>query len=376
MAIDRIIHRAPLSILGAAVALMVLGLVGIARSEELAGGAGRFVRHQAVWAVLAVGGMLAAAWPSYRWLCRLSYAIYALGLALLALVYFFPPVHGVHRWLRLGWVSLQPSELAKVAFVLALARYLMYRESYRRVGGLWVPLVMALTPLVLILREPDLGTAMVFLPLLFGMMYVAGARGADLVKVALCGVAVAPLLWTQMSREQRSRVSALFDQHAPGQRPGADGYQLHQAKQLLAIGGPAGTLSSGAAIDDRAAVHLPESHTDFILAVVGERFGWLGIGAALGLYALLVGQSLRIAGQTREPFGRLVAAGVATLVGVQAVINSGMAVGLLPVTGLPLPLMSYGGSGLVAHALALGLVLNVSLRPGYEVAREPFRFAA
>ena len=365
--------RLPWSLIAIAALLVALGCLGIARSEELAGGDGHFARQQAVWSIVAAAAMSLAAAMDYRLLGRWSYAIFSATILLLTLVYFFPTVHGTHRWIRLAGVSLQPSEFAKAAFVLALARYLMYRENYRRFRGLAVPLAIALVPIVLILREPDLGTALVFLPVLFVMLYAAGARHADLAKLALCGVACLPALWTQMSREQRSRITALADQPAPGETPTDDGYHLHQAKQLLAMGGVWGSLWAGEPVDDPAAYRLPEDHTDFIFTVIGERFGWLGAAAVLSLVALLAWRGLAIAEATQEPFGRLVAVGVVSLFAVQSLINTAMTVGLLPITGLSLPLVSYGGSGLVAHSAALGLLLNVAMRPGYELAGEPFR---
>lgn len=367
------VARTPWSLPAIAASLILLGWLGIARSEELAGGDGRYARQQAVWAVLGLAAMLLASAPSYRLLCRWSYAIFSGAIALLVLVYFFPTVHGTHRWIRLAGVSLQPSEFAKVAFVLALARYLMYRDNDRRFRALALPLVLALVPVVLILREPDLGTALVFLPVLFIMLYAAGARHVDLAKAALCGLACMPVLWTQMSREQRSRVTALAEQTAPGETPTDDGYHLHQAKQLLAMGGVWGSLWAGEPVDDPAAYRLPEDHTDFIFTVIGERLGWFGAAAVLGLVVLLSWRGLAIAEATQEPFGRLVAVGIVALFAVQALINTAMTVGLLPITGLSLPLVSYGGSGLVAHSAALGLLLNIALRPGYEMAGEPFR---
>jgi len=366
--------RLPWSLPVIAALLVFLGWLGIARSEELAGGDGRFARQQAIWSILALVAMSFAAAPSYRLLCRWSYALFAAAIALLALVYFFPAIHGAHRWIRVAGVSLQPSEFAKVTFVLALARYLMYRDNYRRFRGLAMPLAIALGPVVLILREPDLGTALIFLPVLFSMLYAAGARHVDLAKLALCGLACVPALWSQMSREQRSRVTALAEQTGPGQTPTDDGYHLHQAKQLLAMGGVWGSLAAGEPVDDPAAYRLPEDHTDFIFTVIGERLGWLGSGAVLGLVVLLSRRGLAIAESTQEPFGRLVAVGVVALFAVQSLINTAMTVGLLPITGLSLPLVSYGGSGLVAHSAALGLLINIALRPGYELAGEPFRW--
>jgi rod shape determining protein RodA len=156
------------------------------------------------------------------------------------------------------------------------------------------------------------------------------------------------------------------EQPGPGQPTRDDSYQLYQAKQLRALGGVWGTALAGTQIDDPGVYLLPESRTDFLFCVLGERLGLGGLALVLALYGLLVARACQIAGECQDPFGRLTAAGLAALFGVQVLINTGMTVGLLPVTGLSLPLVSYGGSGLVAHCLAAGLLLNVGLRPGYE----------
>jgi cell division protein FtsW (lipid II flippase) len=357
-----------------AAALVCLGWLGLARYEDLAEGSGRVLRQQIVFSVLALAAMFAVSVPNYRVFCRLSYAVFALSLLLLVAVYFFPAVNQAHRWIRVGPLGLQPSEFAKLAFVLALARYLMYRENYRRLRGLVVPLALTTLPVLLILKEPNLGTAAVFLPVLLVMLFAAGARRGDLLKVALLGVLLMPLLWTQMSREQKSRVTALFEQPPAPQRPSDDAYHLHRAKQMLALGGPWGSLLAGQPTDDPAAYRLPEARSDFIFCVLGERIGLWGLAAVLGLFGLLVWRGVAIAAATREPFGRLLAVGVVTLLAVQVLINTGMAVGLLPIAGLSLPMVSYGGSGLLAHGIALGLLLSVGLRPGYEVTGEPFTY--
>jgi rod shape determining protein RodA len=241
--------------------------------------------------------------------------------------------------------------------------------------GLLLPLGLTLLPVLLILREPDLGTALVFLPVLFVMLFAAGARRVDLARLALVGLLALPLLWTQMSLEQQSRVISLFEQAGPGELATGDAYHLRQAKQMLALGGAWGSLAVGQAVDDPAVYHLPEARGDFIFCVLGERLGLPGIAGVLGLFTLLVWRGMAVAAATREPFGRLVAVGLVTLVAVQVLINTGMTVGLLPITGLSLPLVSYGGSGLVAQGLVLGLLLNIGLRPGYEMTNEPFRYA-
>lgn len=374
------LRRLPWSVALAAAVLLVLGWLALARYEVLRGQLGAepsgCLGRQVVRSLLAVGVMLGIAAMNYRRLAPWSYALFAGSLILLIAVFFFPRINGTHRWIVLGPIRVQASELAKVACVLALARYLMYRENYRRLSGLLLPLLFALVPVVLVLREPDLGTAAVFLPVVFVMLFVAGARRRDLACVALAGLVVLPFLWTQMNREQRSRVVALFEQPPPGVRPSDDAYHLYQAKRMLALGGVWGSWLRGPAVDDPAAYRLPEARSDFIFCVLGERFGLPGLGLALGMFGLLGWRGMAIAAATREPFGRLVAAGVAALFVVEALINTGMTVGLLPITGLSLPLVSYGGSGLVAHGAALGLLLSVGARPGYEVAQEPFRYLA
>lgn len=368
--------RLPWSIVALAIALMLLGWLGIARSEELSGSSGRYLHRQLLWSLLCVAAMLLATVPSYRILTRWSYAAFFGSLVLLVAVYAFPPVNGAQRWIRFGPVGLQPSEFAKLAFVLGLARYLMYRDSYRRLSGLLVPLALVMVPLLLILKEPDLGTSLVFLPVLFVMLFAAGARRRHLALLVVVALAVLPLLWSQMSREQKSRITALAEQTRAGEKPTDDGYHLHQAKQMLALGGWAGSFAGGQPTSDLGVYEVPEPHTDSIASVLGERLGLAGWGVLLGLFLLLTWRGLAVAQATREPYGRLVAIGIASLLATQVAINTGMLVGLLPITGLSLPLVSYGGSSLLANCLALGLLLNIGLRPGYEVTNEPFRFAS
>ena len=368
-------HQVSWTIIVCALAIVTIGAIALARADEIAGAGGRYVNRQVAWSALAVFTAALACWPTYRVLARWSYAVLTVAVAMLLLVYWFPPVNGAHRWIRLGPVGWQPSEFAKLAFVLGMARYLMYRDSYRELHGLLIPLVFVMVPVLLILKEPDLGTSLVFLPVLFAMLFAAGARARHLIIVSIVGAAMLPILWSQMSREQRSRITALAEQTAPGQTPTRDGYHLHAAKQLLAMGGGWGSLIRGELTDDVGAYRVPEAHTDSIVCLVGERFGIVGIGILLSLFAILTQRILTIAAATHEPFGRLVATGVAAMIAVQVTINIGMMVGLVPITGLTLPLVSYGGSNLLVNAIGLGLVLNIGLRPGYEVTGEPFVFA-
>lgn len=367
------VRRLPWSILLCALGLMLMGLAGISRGDALTG-RGDLSLRQTVWILLSVPVMLAATRLPYRGAKELSFPLFLLTLALLVLVFFLPARNGSRRWIPLGGVYLQPSELAKITYVMALAHYLMYRDNYRRLTGLLVPFVITVIPVGLILREPDLGTALLFIPTLFAMLFAAGARLRHLSLVVGLGVCVAPLLWMGMSAEQKSRVVTVFQQQDGGEAPRGDGYHLHQSKLLLAMGGPWGSRLGGTAEYDPLAYHLPAGRTDFVFCLVGERWGLAGCITVLLLYTLLIARGLHIAASTREPFGRLVAVGIVTLLASQALINTGMTVGLMPITGMTLPLLSYGGSSLLSTCLGLGLLMNIGMRPGYEVSPEPFRF--
>lgn len=367
------IRRLPWLLILAAVALLVVGANAIARGDELFR-LGEFAPRQRMWAMVGIVGLVAtAAWP-YRRLKWISYPLYALSLILLVAVFFTRAKNYSHRWIPLGVMDFQPSELAKLAFILALARYLVWRESLRTWLGLITPFLMMLIPVILILKEPDLGTSLLFAPVLFAMLFAAGARPRHLVIVALMGVLCLPLLWKQMSAEQKSRVVSLFRQKTGGEAPDDDSYHLHQSKRVLALGGVFGSQLAGMPVANVEAYHLPESRTDFVFCLIGERWGLIGCGAVLILYSALVGSGLLVAAQTREPYGRLIVVGVIALIGSQTVINTGMTVGLLPVTGMTLPMVSYGGSSLLFTCVALGLVINVALRPECDLIADPFRF--
>lgn len=368
------LRKVPWSIVACALALMTIGLTGIARGDELSG-RGHFYSRQLVWITLSVPAMIAATWIPYCRLKHLSYPLFAISLLLLLAVFFMPAINGARRWIPLGFSNLQPSELAKLAYILSLAHYLMYRKNYRQLTGLLVPFLLTVIPVGLILREPDLGTSLLFFPVLFAMLFAAGARPRHLLFVVVLGAIMSPLLWIQMSAEQKSRIVTLFVQKDGGPAPKRDGYHLHQSKQVLALGGTWGSEMGGMAVADPHAYHLPAGRTDFVFSLIGERWGLVGCVTTLVIYLLLFARGLMIAGATREPFGRLLAVGIVAFLAAQTIINTGMTVGLMPITGMTLPLMSYGGSSLLATCVSLGLLMNIGMRPGYEVSPTPFRFS-
>ena len=369
---SRLLSRLPWSIPLTAALLMLLGWSALDRGDELH--SGRFALKQTVWIIVSLPAMILAASIPYRFWKTWSVGFFWGSVVLLGIVFLLPAKYGAHRWIPLGLVNLQPSELAKIAFILMLAQHLMYTRNHRRLSGLFKPFAVMVVPVVLILREPDLGTALLFIPVLFAMLFAAGAQLKHLLLVTMCGLVMLPGLWKVMSAEQRSRVTAVFRQQDGGAVPRGDEYHLHQSKQVVALGGLLGSELSGPPVSDPLAYHLPASRTDFVFCLIGERWGTLGVVATLGLYLMLIGAGLRIAASTREPFGRLLAVGIVTLIAAQVTINTGMTVGLMPITGLTLPLLSYGGSSLLMTCVALGLLISVGLRPGYEVGRDPFRF--
>lgn len=328
-----------------------------------------------VWLFLAILSMIAVLLVPYRWLSQLSPWFFLATLLLLAVTLFMPPINGSRRWIPLGLFDFQASEPARLAYIMALAAYLMYRSSQRNFAGLLPPLLMAFFPMLLIVREPDLDTALLFLPILYAMLFAAGARTKHLAAAAVPGLVCLPLLWTQISPEQQSRIVSVFTQRDGGSAPAGDGFHLHQSKQILALGGYWGSRNQAEPpIDDPAAWQLPASRTDFIFVMIGERFGFPACAVLMLLYCILVWKGLRVARRTREPFGRLVCVGVLTLIAVQTLASTGMTVGLLPITGTTLPLCSYGGSSLISTYVGIGLVMNIAMRQGYEVTGEPFVF--
>ncbi|MCA8995713.1 MAG: rod shape-determining protein RodA [Planctomycetaceae bacterium] len=374
MSHGRSINSPVLLLMTITVLLAVIGISGIARGDELAGGSA-YAPKQLTWLLIGVVAAGVAYAIPYRFWASVSYPFYFTTILALVAVFAFPPRNGSRRWIPMGPISLQPSEFAKLAYILALAHYLMFRDNHRTWRGLLAPFAMTCVPVLLVLKEPDLGTSLLFFPVLFAMLYAAGARHRHFLLTAIAGIAFLPVLWSVMSAEQKSRVTAVFTQSDTGEAPTGDGYHLHQSKQMLALGRNWGSEWSGPAVDDPAAYRLPAARTDFVYCLVGERWGVPGTLGILGGFAVFLLTGLRSAARTRDPFGRLVATGIVTIIGTQVAINTAMTVGLAPITGLTLPLLSYGGSSLVATMFAIGLLLNIASDPGFDVAGQPFQFS-
>ncbi len=370
------LSRFPWAIFVVCLAITGLGILGLLRADELYGKS-QLVERQIIWLAMAVPVLFAVALAPPHVVRSLCVPAFVISIVLLIVTLFMSPINGSRRWIPLGLFDFQPSEPARLAFILTLASYLKHRKNHRTALGLLSPFVLAVLPMLLILKEPDLDTAMLFIPVLYFMLFAAGARTRHLLIAGGMGLACLPLLWTQMSAEQQSRIVSVFTQRDGGLAPAGDGFHLHQSKQVLALGGFWGSRNqTEPPVDDSSAWQLPASRTDFIFVIIGERFGFPGCAFVLLLYCILMSQGLRIAFRTRDPFGRVAVVGIMTLLGIQTILNTGMTVGLLPITGTTLPLCSYGGSSLISTYAAIGLLMNVEMSRTYDVAGEPFTFSS
>jgi rod shape determining protein RodA len=267
-------------------------------------------------------------------------------------------VSGARRWIHVGPFTFQPSELFKLIFVLTLAWALAPRpgEALSR-GRVFGALALMAVPFVLVVRQPDLGTALVLLPVMAAVLVGIGVRLKVLAMCALAGLAALPLSWFVLKPYQRDRLLVYLD---PFRDPLGTAYNVIQAKIAIGSGQLLGKGVKGATQSRLA--FLPERHTDFIFAVFAEMWGFVGCLVLIVAYSLLVLRGFEIAAGTREPRGRVLALGVTAVIAAQTLINLGMVTGLLPVVGIPLPLMSYGGSSMVASLMGLGLLLSIRMR--------------
>ena len=354
-------------------------------------------QKQLIFAGIGLFAFAAVNLLNYRRLGPLSYWLYGISLILLMIVLIgkyvhlpiVPLVKGSYRWIRIpGLLQFQPSELTRLTFILALAWFLRYRPDQKSFFSLLGPFALTLLAIVLILLEPDLGTVLLFMPVLFAMLFVSGAKTKYLLTIIALAFVASPLLWTQMESYQRTRVATVLlqsdflrakaEKHPSfcrfllgkptiGKLDRNEGYQLGQSKLAIATGSYAGQgFAKGPYIQYNL---LPERHNDFIFSIFAHQFGFRGSCLLLGLYAFMIALGLNIALYNTEPFGRLISVGIVTMLAVQILVNISMTVGLAPVTGLTLPLMSYGGSSLLTTMIALGLLNNVGRFRPFSVSR-------
>lgn len=403
-----------LCLVAAALGLIAVGVltiysVGHPAETTAATNAARWAglwKKQLLFAAVAAVAFVVVNLINYRRLGGISYWIYGLVIAMLVLLLvsryvvplsFVEHRHQTHRWiqLKLGGrelVALQPSELCKLAYVVALAWYLRYRSNYSSFKALIGPFVLTLVPMVLILLEPDLGTVMLMMPILVTMLFVAGAKVKHFMIVVLMALLVSPALWFKMRSYQRERISSVFLQSKWVRRKAEEhpkvfkvllgkrfderqwkthwGYQMIRSNFAIASGGAAGYgFRKGPFIKYN---FLPERYNDFIFSTIAHQWGFLGSLLLLGLYVVIVACGVTIASHCTDPFGRLLAIGIVATFVVQVIVNVSMTMGLMPITGLTLPLVSYGGSSLLVNMTSIGLLNNIGRRRAFTVAPKPF----
>jgi rod shape determining protein RodA len=354
----RLLQNVDWALLGAAAGLVILSAATLTSlNVGRAGGVVAF--RQVAWAGIGLLALVAVASIDYKRIVRWAPALYLLGLTALAATFAVGrTVSGARRWIVLGPLSVQPSEFFKICLILTLVWLLVSRWAQPiSLSVIAVLAPVAAAPSVLILKQPDLGTALLLWPPLLVLLVGAGARLRLLAGLGLAGIAALPVAWIALKDYQRERIMVFLD---PLRDPLGSAYNVIQAK--IAIGSGQ-LLGKGVADATQSRLaFLPERHTDFIFAVFAEMWGFVGCLVLLACYVLLLLRGFDIAAAARDPAGRLVALGVTSLLATQVLINVGMVVGLLPVVGIPLPFMSYGGSSMLVSMASLGLLLSVRMR--------------
>lgn len=339
------------------VAVMSLAAIGILFIYSASfRDSGQYEIKQILWAGIGLVTMLAIPYMGYRPLLSVAYLFYGFSVLLLVLVYFVGSKQfGAQRWLSVGPLVVQPSEFAKLGTLLALVNYLGSRNPLqgqtRTVLG---ALVLLAVPWLLVVRQPDLGTALLFIPMVLVMFFLWGIRWRFLI-TAFAGVLVmVPFAWEMLKAYQQKRILVFLN---PNLDPLGSGYTAIQSKIAVGSGG---LMGKGYLAGTQTQLHfVPEHHTDFIFCVIGEELGFLGTLLVLCLYAYLFQAIFLIMERTTDVKAKLLAGGVLALLASHVLINVGMTIGLMPITGLPLPLISYGGSSFIMNCIALGLVLSV-----------------
>jgi len=362
--------------------LLFAGLMLLSSVSIRVGGVwvGEWHVRQFTGIALGLAGAVVVVLVPYKSIVRHAYLLYGASILLLVAVLLFGAERKfARRWLTLFGFDFQPSELLKLTLVLTLARFIRFRSSYKTFKGLGAPFVLTLLPMALILKQPDLGTALLCIPLLFTMLFMAGARIRHLALIMVLGASmIYPVYAWGLKPYQQRRVDGFLVQLALIKTGSSDvkllergqNFQVSRSKIAIGSGGWHGVSDeSGGA---QALYWVPERHNDFIFAVVGNAWGFLGALVVLGLFGWLLLAILAVAARHRDPAARLLCIGVFALFWFQAFINVAMTIGLLPITGLTLPLMSYGRSSVVVSILAVALVCNVASRPSYEFGRGDF----
>ncbi|MAM94158.1 rod shape-determining protein RodA [Parvibaculum sp.] len=353
--------------------LLLIASMGFAMLYSVAeGNFSPWALRQAARFAVGVAIMISVAMVDLRLWMRLAYPLYGFALAMLIAVEVIGFVGmGAQRWLNLGFVSVQPSEIMKVTLILALARYFhgLTLDEASRLRNLLIPLGLVGAPVMLVVMQPDLGTAILLMATGAVILFSAGLRWRYFIMAGVGVLAAIPVVWSRLHDYQRNRVLTFLD---PERDPLGAGYHILQSKIALGSGG---IFGKGFMEGTQSQLNfLPEKHTDFIFTMLGEELGLVGALVLLALYFVVLMFSLNVALQCRNQFGRLVAIGVSMTFFFYVFINTSMVMGLLPVVGVPLPLVSYGGTAMLSLMFAFGLLMSVHIHRNLEISRGPSAF--
>ena len=355
----RILRQFDWILLGCIVSLVTLGIMMIFSATYQGAHADLYVR-QFQYFIVGMALFIIILQVDYHFLTDGAVVFYILSILLLIGVLFFGKrISGAKSWFALGFFNFQPSEIAKIASILFLARFLSMESrtelTLKDVG--MAGLIMGI-PVFLIILQPDMGTALTFLPPLIAVLFFAGMKLKWMLVAVISGLATMPFVWFFLKAYQKNRILTFID---PSNDPLGAGYQIIQSK--IAIG--SGQIWGKGLLSKETQAYLdfiPEKQTDFVFSILAEDFGLIGVLIALGLYFLLISRLLNAASQARDRVGTFVIMGIMAVFFFHVVVNIGMVIGLMPITGLPLPLMSYGGSSLLSTIVGLAIVMNIRMR--------------
>lgn len=352
------------ALLYAFIAIAVLGVFFVfsatwGRGESGAGGINALVIKQLIWVLTGFLCLFIITNLDYRMVLNVAYLAYGLNLAALVfLLAFGGERYGARRWITLGPVSLQPSEFMKITVILALAVFLgERREKIGTLKNFLGAIALVLPAIGLIFLQPDLGTALVIVPILFSILFICGEQVKYIVTTMIVGLMSLPFFWGLLKTYQKTRLLVFMNSDLD---PLGAGYTIMQSKIAVGSGG---FFGKGWLNGSQSYLRfLPERHTDFIFSVIGEEWGFMGALVLVGLYTFIIARGIKILANTKDTYGKAIATGVITLLAFQVFVNISMAIGLMPVVGLPLPAISYGGSNTVATFIGVGFLLSISRR--------------
>ncbi len=359
-------------LVGSVMALLIISLLVLSSaSSNMGADPYHYVKRQLGNIFIGLIGLFLVLLIDYQRFAYYRIPLYIFNLILLGSVIFMgDKTKGAQRWIDLGFYQLQPSEFAKLLMIIILACFL--QRKYNQLNhwrDMVLPFIYIGIPVLLILKQPDLGTALVLMAIFLGMLYIGGTNTKILLLIFGGGLLlVGVILYAHynfglpvpLENYQLQRLVVFLNPYNDGQGGAGAGYHIIQSQIAIGSGGWWGLgFNQGSQVQLN---FLPEHHTDFIFSVIGEELGFIRTTAILGLYIIILYRMIRIAAQAKDVFGALLVSGVAFMYAFHILINVGMTIGIMPVTGIPLPLLSYGGSAIMVNMLALGVVLNVNLR--------------